>query len=57
MCLVGIWRPIPRSERSIQMKVARKIHSADQQNKNIDRLYEILPPEAQLERSTQQPAS
>ena len=34
--------PIPCSERSIQVKLDRKIHEGQQQNKNLDGLYEVL---------------
>ena len=43
----GISRPIPRSERSersIQVKIARKIQTAQRQKKNLDGLYEIPAP-------------
>ena len=34
--------PIPRSERSIHVKTARKFHAANQQRKNLDGLYNFL---------------
>ena len=37
-------RPIPCSERSIQVKLARKIHESQPQKKNLDGLYEVLAP-------------
>ena len=40
----GISRPIPRSDRSIHVKIARTIHKAYRQKKNLDGLYEILAP-------------
>ena len=44
----GISRPIPRSERSIKIKTARKIHAAHRQKKNLDGLYELLAPRRTL---------
>ena len=38
----GITRPIPRSERSAQEKIARKIQASQRQKKNSDGLYEVL---------------
>ena len=43
----GIWyegvnRPIPCSERSIQVRLARKIHQNQRQKKNLNGLYEVL---------------
>ena len=40
----GVNRPIPCSERSIQVKLARKIHKNQRQKKNLDGLYEVLAP-------------
>ena len=40
----GVFRPIPCSERSIQVKLARKIDESQRQKKNLDRLYEVLAP-------------
>ena len=40
----GISRPIPRSERSVQVKIARKIHATQRQKKNFHGLYEVLAP-------------
>ena len=40
----GFLRLIPRSERSVQVKIARKIHAAQRQKKNLDGLYEVLAP-------------
>ena len=40
----GISRTITRSERCIQIKIARKIHSAICQKRNLDGLYEVLAP-------------
>ena len=55
--LEGISRPIPRSERCNQVKIAKKIHAARRQKKNLDRHYEFWLRGAQLGRSTQQPVS
>ena len=40
----GISRPTPRSERRVQVKIARKIHAAESQKKHLDGLYEVLAP-------------
>ena len=40
----GISRPIPRSERSVQVKTAREIHAIQSQKTNLDGLYEVLAP-------------
>ena len=40
----GISRPIPCSERSVQVKLARKLHENQRQKKNLDGLYEVLAP-------------
>ena len=40
----GVSRPIPCSERSIQVKLARKIHESQRQKKNLDGLSEALAP-------------
>ena len=40
----GVSRPIPCSERSIQVKLARKIHESQQQKKNFDGLHGELAP-------------
>ena len=40
----GVFRPIPCSERSIQVKLARKIHESQRQKKNLDGLNEVLAP-------------
>ena len=40
----GVSRPIPCSERSIQVKLARKIHESQRQKKNLDGLNEVLAP-------------
>ena len=40
----GISRSIPCSERTIQVKRARKLHENQRQNKNLDGLYEVLAP-------------
>ena len=37
-------RPIPRSERSLQVKIARKVHAADRQKINLDGFYKFLAP-------------
>ena len=44
MLYEGISRPIPRSERSMQVKIARKLHAAQRQKKNLDGLDEVLAP-------------
>ena len=41
---VGFFRSIPCSERSIQVKLARKLHENQRQKKNLDGLYEVLAP-------------
>ena len=38
----GVLRPIPCTERSIQVKLARKIPESQRQKKNLDGLYEVL---------------
>ena len=40
----GLARPIPCSERSVQVKIGRKIHESQSQKKNLDGLYEVLAP-------------
>ena len=40
----GVARPIPCSERSVQVKVARKNHESQRQKKKLDGLYEVLAP-------------
>ena len=40
----GVSRPIPCSERSVQAKLARKLHESQRQKKNLDGLYEVLAP-------------
>ena len=40
----GVSRPIPCSEGSIQLKLARKIHESRRQKKNLDGLHEVLAP-------------
>ena len=40
----GVSGPIPCSERSIQVKLARKIHDSQRQKKSLDGLYEVLAP-------------
>ena len=40
----GVSRPIPCSERSVQVKLARKLHENQRQKKNLDGLYEVLAP-------------
>ena len=40
----GVSRPIPCTERSIQIKLARKLHEIQRQKKNLDELYELLAP-------------
>ena len=46
-CLIKseeVSRPIPCSERSIQVKLDRNTHESQQQMKNLDGLYELLAP-------------
>ena len=38
----GVSRPIPCSERSVQVKLARKLHENQRQKKNLDGIYEVL---------------
>ena len=40
----GIFRSIPCSERSVLVKLARKLHENQRQKKNFDGLYEVLAP-------------
>ena len=40
----AVCRPIPCSERSVQMKLARRLHDKQSQKKNLDGLYEVLAP-------------
>ena len=40
----AICREMPCSERSIQVKLARKRHESQRQKKNLDGLYEVLAP-------------
>ena len=40
----AVCRPIPCSERSVQVKLARKLHDNQRQKKNLDDLYEVLAP-------------
>ena len=40
----GVSRPIPCSERSVQVMLARKLHKNQRQKKNLDGLYEVLAP-------------
>ena len=40
----GVSRPIPCSERSVQVKLARKLHESQRQKKNLDGLYEVVAP-------------
>ena len=44
MCSVGISRPIPRTEKSAQVKIARKFNAIKHQMRNLDGLYEVLAP-------------
>ena len=39
-----VYRAIPCSERSVQVKLAHKIHENQRQKKNLDGLYEVLAP-------------
>ena len=40
----GVSRPIPCSERSVQVKLARKLHENQRQKENLDGHYEVLAP-------------
>ena len=40
----GVSRPISCTERSIQVKLARKLHENQRQKKNLDGFYEVLAP-------------
>ena len=40
----GLARPIPRSERSVQVKIARKIHASQRQKSYLDGLCEVVSP-------------
>ena len=40
----AVCRPIPCSERSVQVNLARKLHDNQRQKKNLDGLYEVLAP-------------
>ena len=40
----GIFRSIPCSERSVQVKLARKLQENQRQKKNLNGLYEVLAP-------------
>ena len=40
----AVCRPIPCSECSVQVKLARKLHENQRQKKNLDGLYEVLAP-------------
>ena len=40
----GVSRPIPCSERSVQVKLARKLHENQRQKKNLGGLFEVLAP-------------
>ena len=40
----GIFRPIPCSERSVQVNLARKLHKNQRQKKRLDGLYKVLAP-------------
>ena len=42
MWLLGVFRPNPGTERSIHVKVARKIHASHRQKQNLDGLYEFV---------------
>ena len=44
----GISRPIPRSERGIQLKIAKSIYAAHRQKRNFDGLYKVLAPGSTL---------
>ena len=39
-----VYRAIPCSERSVQVKLTLKIHENQRQKKNLDGLYEVLAP-------------
>ena len=40
----AVCNPIPCSERSVHVKLARKLHKNQRQKKNLDGLYEVLAP-------------
>ena len=44
----GVNQPTPCSERSIQVKLTRKIHENQREKKNLDDLYEVLAPGSTL---------
>ena len=37
------WRPIPLTERAVQLKLTRKVHGNRGSKKNLEGLYEVLP--------------
>ena len=49
----GISRPILLSERSIQVKIARKVHAAHRQKNNLNSLYEVLAPGSTVGKASQ----
>ena len=49
----GISRPILFFERSIQFKIARKIHAAHRKKNNLDNLYEVLAPWSTVGKASQ----
>ena len=42
------FRPIPLKERAVELNLARKIHGKKWSKKNLDGLYEVLPPGSQI---------
>ena len=40
----GAWRPIPITERAMQLKLAHKIHRKRRSKRNLEGLYEVLAP-------------
>ena len=40
----GACRPIPLTERAVQVKLARKVHGRRRSKKNLEGLYEVLAP-------------
>ena len=44
MWSAGISRPIPWNTRSVQAKIARRIHASKRPKRDLNRLYEALAP-------------
>ena len=51
---VGFLRLIPRGDRSIHVKIARTIHEAHRQKKNLDGLYKVLAPGSRVGKFSRQ---